>query len=147
MELRTEIEIDASPDAVWAVLADFPAYGDWNPFIPSIRGKLKKGAKLEVEIWPPEGKPMTFKPKVVAVEPGRELRWKGQFFVKGLFDGEHFFLLTEVAPGRTRVAHGEDFSGVLVKMAGPALTKTARGFVAMNQALRQRVLRLEGKSA
>jgi uncharacterized protein YndB with AHSA1/START domain len=37
-ELRAEVEIDADPDSVWAVLMDFAAYPDWNPFIHPIEG-------------------------------------------------------------------------------------------------------------
>lgn len=139
MELRTEIDIDAPPAAVWAVLTDFGAYSQWNPFIPHLAGELRVGAKLEVLLSPPEGTEMTFRPRVLVVEPERELRWKGKFFIPGLFDGEHFFRLTEIAPGRTRLQHGEDFSGVLVKILGKALTNTARGFVYMNQALKKTV--------
>ena len=37
-ELRAEVEIDADPGSVWAVLMDFGAYPDWNPFIHADRG-------------------------------------------------------------------------------------------------------------
>lgn len=138
MELRTEIEIEAPPDRVWDALVDFDAYRDWNPFISSIRGKLEVGARLVVDLSPPESRTVTLRPKLLVVDPGRELRWKGHFFVKGLFDGEHFFKLSPTETG-TRLVQGEDFSGLLVQRMGPALTKTARGFVAMNQALRRRL--------
>jgi len=138
MELRTEIEIDAPPSAVWDILSDFPRYGEWNPFIPHIAGELRVGAKLEVVLAPPGGNEMTFRPKVLVVDPGRELRWRGHLLVPGLFDGEHFFRLSEARPGLTRLAHGEDFKGVLVRLARKALTNTARGFVFMNQALKRR---------
>jgi hypothetical protein len=139
MELRTEIEIDASPAVVWGVLCDFPRYAEWNPFIPQISGELRVGAKLEVVISPPGGREMSFRPRILVVDPEKELRWRGRLFVPGLFDGEHFFCLVGVAQGRTRLAHGEDFTGLLVKLAGRALTNTARGFVFMNQALKRRV--------
>ena len=37
-ELKTTIEINASPAKVWEVLLDFEKYPDWNPFIKNIRG-------------------------------------------------------------------------------------------------------------
>jgi uncharacterized protein YndB with AHSA1/START domain len=46
-ELRTEIEIAAPPERVWAVLADFDSYPEWNPFIRRIRGQPAAGSKLE----------------------------------------------------------------------------------------------------
>ena len=51
-------------------------------------GDLERNARLEVEIEPPGGRRMKFKPKVLAARPGRELRWLGKFLLPGLFDGE-----------------------------------------------------------
>ena len=31
-ELRTEIELDRTPQEVWEVLADLAAYAEWNPW-------------------------------------------------------------------------------------------------------------------
>jgi uncharacterized protein YndB with AHSA1/START domain len=39
-ELRREVELDASPERVWAVVTDFAAYPEWNPFIRLISGEL-----------------------------------------------------------------------------------------------------------
>ncbi len=86
----------------------------WNPFITSISGELKPGAKLSLQVTPP-GKPaMRFRPTVLAVRPQRELRWRGKLLVAGIFDGEHYFMLEPVGERRTRPVHGENFSGVLV---------------------------------
>src|SRR4051812_27984919 len=41
---RTEFEVDASDQQVWAVLVDFESYADWNPALPSIAGELREGA-------------------------------------------------------------------------------------------------------
>ncbi len=139
MELRTEIEIAAPAARVWETLIDFPRYAEWNPFIPEISGELRVGTQLQVVVAPPGGNELKFRPTLLVVDPCHQLRWRGKLFIKGLFDGEHFFQLVEVAPDRTRFVHGEDFSGILVKLLGRALTQTARGFVFMNQALKQRV--------
>jgi hypothetical protein len=139
MELRTEIEIMAPASRVWEALVDFSRYAEWNPFIPEISGELRVGAELRIVVAPPGGNEVRFQPTLLVVEPARELRWRGKLFIKGLFDGEHFMQLIELAPGRTRFIHGENFSGILVKLLGRALTQTARGFVFMNQALKRRV--------
>jgi hypothetical protein len=138
-EISREIEIDSPPDAVWAVLADTGAYSEWNPFIRRLTGDLRAGAKLEVEIAPPGGRAMTFKPTVLAAEPGRELRWLGRLLLPGLFDGEHRFLLEPLGDGRTRFVQSERFSGFLVRPLRRTLAKTALGFEQMNAALKERV--------
>lgn len=143
-ELRHEIEIDARPGDVWRVLAETERYGAWNPFIRSLRGELREGAKLEVEIAPPGGRAMTFEPRVLAASPERELRWLGRLLVPGLLDGEHRFLLEPLADGRTRFVQSERFSGVLARLLGGTLARTRLGFEQMNLALAAEV---EGRRA
>ena len=136
--IEHEIEIDAPPAVVWAQLADTHAYGDWNPFVRRLTGELTDGAKLTVEIAPPGGRAMTFKPTVLAAEEGRELRWLGRFLMPGLFDGEHSFRLEELPAGRTRFTQAERFRGLLVAPARATFEKTRLGFEQMNRALKQR---------
>jgi hypothetical protein len=45
-EIRTEIEIAASATTVWAVLTDFPRYGEWNPFLERVATELVPGAPV-----------------------------------------------------------------------------------------------------
>jgi hypothetical protein len=138
-ELEHAIEIDAPTDDVWQVLAETDRYGEWNPFIRRLQGELREGAKLEVEIAPPGGRSMTFKPTVVAAAPGRELRWLGRLLLPGLFDGEHRFLLEPLPDGRTRFVQSERFSGLLVGVLKGSLEKTRVGFEEMNRALKAEV--------
>jgi len=139
-ELHTEIEIDAGPDAVWRVLTDFASFHEWNPFITSIAGELKEGARLSVRIEPPGGRAMTFKPAVTVVEPARELRWLGQLVIRGIMDGEHIFTIEPVSENRVRFVQHEKFTGILVPLIMPSIAlSTEQGFRAMNEALRIRV--------
>ena len=47
-ELRTEIEIQATPDKVWQVLTSLDKYPEWNPFIHHAIGKAKVGEKVDI---------------------------------------------------------------------------------------------------
>jgi hypothetical protein len=138
-ELRSEIEIDASPERVWAVVTEFAAYPEWNPFIRRISGELREGAKLEVQIQPPGARATTFKPTVRAVETNRELRWLGRLLVPGILDGEHSLLIEPREGGRSRFVQRERFSGFLVGFVKGTLAKTEGGFEQMNGALKARV--------
>jgi hypothetical protein len=132
------IDIDAPADAVWRELADSHAYPDWNPFVTRMEGELEEGARLRVEIEPPGGRSMTFRPTVLAARPGRELRWLGRLLVRGLFDGEHSFEIEPLGPGRSRLTQSERFSGLLVRPFRGGLGRTRAGFEAMNVALKAR---------
>lgn len=137
-EISHEIEIDAPPAAVWSVLADTEAYGEWNPLVRRLDGDLRKGARLEARIEPPGGRGMTFRPTVLAAEPGRELRWLGRLLVPRLFDGEHRFALEPLAGGRTRFVQSERFRGLLVRPLRTTLERTRLGFELMDEALKAR---------
>ncbi|HLJ51460.1 MAG TPA: SRPBCC domain-containing protein, partial [Bryobacteraceae bacterium] len=135
-EVRTDIEIEATPERVWSILLDFPSHPDWNPFVRSIKGVAKVGDRLTVFIQPQGGKGMTFHPAILTVIPNAELRWRGRFFLPGIFDGEHYFQINQIAPRHVRFVQGEKFSGVLVPFAKSRLDGgTKAGFIAMNQAL------------
>jgi hypothetical protein len=133
------VEINAPPARVWSVLMEFAAYGAWNPFIRSIRGEAKVGAKLDVQIHPPKGRPMRFRPVVQRAERDSAFVWKGNLGIPGLFDGEHRFELESIGPGATKFRHGETFSGLLVPLIwGMMAENTRQGFETMNTAIKQR---------
>jgi len=134
-EIKTEIVINASPDKVWAILKDFDNYLNWNPFIKSIKGEVKVGNKITVRIEPPNAKGMTFKPKVLAYETNKELRWIGHLLFSGLFDGEHKFELTDNGNGTTTFRQSEKFKGIFVGLLN--LENTKKGFEAMNENLKE----------
>lgn len=134
--LKTEILIAATPEKIWQVLTNFEGFSNWNPFIKSIKGEQEVGKKLEVNIQPPENKPMTFTPKILVFEPAKELRWIGNGPIPGLFSGEHSFVLEDQKDGNTKVFHQELFKGILVGFMSKMLDNTEIGFEQMNEALK-----------
>lgn len=136
--IQRSIEIDCGPDRVWAVLTEFPAHPDWNPFIREITGEVAVGSHLRVRITPPEARAMTFKPVVTAATPGQQFAWLGSLGMRGIFDGAHSFVLHDLGGGRTRFTQSETFTGLLVPLFGRGLSATAEGFDQMNRALKAR---------
>jgi hypothetical protein len=137
-EIHTSVLIGASRDKVWEVLTDTSGYPSWNPLIRSVEGKLAVGENLSVHIDLPNGPSTTIRPHIVAFIPGKELRWKGQVLIPGIFDGEHSFRLEEDGAA-TRFIHHERFSGFLVgPVTSSMLDNTEEGFRRMNQALKHR---------
>jgi len=141
-ELHAEIEIQASVERVWQLLTDFEKFPEWNPFLRRASGRIAAGAKLKVFMQPSGASGITMRPKVVKVEPPRELRWLGHLLVPGLFDGEHAFIIEALGPGRVRFVQREVFTGILVPLFARMLdASTKRGFLEMNQALKSRAER------
>lgn len=149
-ELRAEVEIGADPDTVWHVLTDLAAYPEWNPFITSIEGDLSVGSRLHVRLQPPEGRGITMKPVVTVSEPGSAFGWLGRLGgIPHLFDGAHRFELHPIDGGRrTRFVQSERFQGILLPLVRRSvLPATLRGFEAMDRALADRAVAMNGFKA
>jgi len=137
-QIETSIVINASRLQVWETLMAFDSYSEWNPFIKSITGNTQENSRLQIAILPKgKNKPMIFKPEVLSNQPLTEFRWKGKLIVKGLFDGEHYFILKDLPDGNTLFIHGEYFTGVLIPLMSSILKSTESSFKQMNEALKK----------
>jgi hypothetical protein len=136
--IHTEIGIMAPAARVWDVLIATEQWPEWNPFA-RLSGRIAPGERVALTITPPGKGAMNFRPTIVKLEPGRELRWLGSLGMRGLFDGEHGLRVVPEDVGRCRLEHFETFTGLLVApllwMVGDA---TRQGFEAMNRALKAR---------
>lgn len=138
-ELVSEIEIRADPGRVWAVLTAFPEYPSWNPFIRQIAGSLAVGGTITAILKPPGTFGMTIHPVLLSVDPGRELRWAGRLTLSGMFEAEHSFEIRHLSDQSSILVQRERFSGLLLPFFELTLKDaTARGFAAMNAALKER---------
>ena len=146
LELRTEIDLDAPAEHVWAVLMDFGRFPEWNPFIRRIEGVAQVGSRLDVLIGASGTRTMRFRPTVKVVVPNRELRWLGRLGLPRLFDGEHIFQIEPLGTTRARFVQRERFRGLFVPLLARSLNRDARrGFEEMNYALRARVAALPAR--
>lgn len=131
----TSIDIAATPEQVWDVLSDFPAYGEWSNF-SRITGAPELGTKLKMRMpgfW--------FTSKVTAATPAQELQWSAKLFTAGLFLGEHNFTLVRQTDGTTHLKNTETFSGALTRPLEGMFAKNRNegGYAVFNQALKRRV--------
>lgn len=135
--IRTAVEIDAPSSQVYAVLADLESYPDWNPYHRKVEGDFVAGADLTVHVKRPDGKEVKVPPHMLRIEEDREITWGGG--IRGIFYGEHRFILTPLGPNKTLLEHDEDFSGVAVGFADLPPDVLAEGYQLMNRALKERV--------
>ncbi|MGB1039418.1 MAG: SRPBCC family protein [Flavobacteriales bacterium] len=134
LELKTQIQINATPDEIWKQLIDFSSYPYWNPFITSIKGTPELGNQLKASI-----NNMKFKPIVLESVPNKKLVWLGKLFIKGLFDGKHSFEIIKQEKGCLFIQK-EEFTGILVPFfKNKLLNETKQGFIKMNELLKNRV--------
>jgi len=137
-EIRTTIDIEAPRKEVWSVLADFPSYPQWNPFI-ILTGQAKARTRVRLKTMPPRRPANTQTADVLTAWEPRHLRIQGVFLAQWLFSGTHIFELAQLEE-RTRLTNREEFAGILapviLALLGPSLPE---GFDAMNRALKARV--------
>jgi hypothetical protein len=138
--IKTETIIKADPDRVWAEMTDFASFPDWNPFVRKAQGRLEPGEQLKIQLRLDHGLPMTFRPRVTVVEPGRELRWLATLGRAGVFDVDRAFQITP-HDGGVMFVMSEECTGWLtpVLFATNLEAQLYRGYDAFNEALRKRV--------
>ena len=138
--IETQIEIDAPPERVWAVIADFARYPEWNPFILEVTGSVYEGASVRYRFEFPRGLRIRAVAKILRFEPGKILLWEAHFLSRKLFNGAHHFEMRPGDKGGTVFLHGELFSGFLSPLAWPLVRLMGpRIYSSLNIALRQRV--------
>jgi hypothetical protein len=137
-EIRKTIDIQASREEVWSVLADFASYPEWNPFI-ILTGQAQVRTRVRLKTMPP-GRPANNQAAdVVTAWAPRHLRIQGVLLAPWLFSGTHIFELAEFEGG-TRFTNREEFSGLLAPLVLALLgSRLPGGFEAMNRALKARV--------
>ena len=137
-EVSTTIEIAATPENVWAVLADLANYPKWHPVYLGVTGQLAAGSTLTITTThPTTGRTMTAKVKVRDRRPG--YRTAVGVELLGVTISKRIFLLSPVAGG-TLLVQTATYRG-LGGGRGRAITKVIGRiqdtFVAINQAIKQ----------
>jgi hypothetical protein len=140
--IDTEIVVDCGLDAAWALLTDYAGYADWNPYMVKIVGTAATGSTLRVTLHStgPLVDTREVDINVLSVAP-TSMRWEGVAGDRTLFHGDHWFVLQEVAPGKTRLHHYEHFTGSQCEAIMAQYGETIHtNFVRFNVAFRDRLV-------
>ena len=124
--------IEASPDAIWAILTDADGYPRWDSGVERVRGRIAAGETITVVSSANPGR--TFPVRVTEFAPERRMVWSGGMPL-GLFRGVRTFSLTPATDGAsTRFTMREEYSGPLQSLIwrsipdlGPSFRQFAAG--------------------
>ena len=100
------MEVPAPPEAVWAVLTDTQAYGDWNPVFIRVDGDYAAGARVKNTVRAPGEETLEIEAVVETVVPAREIRQSGG--MPGLLTFNHQWLLVPENGGTRVIQHDVD---------------------------------------
>jgi hypothetical protein len=137
-EIHTTVVIDTPAFVVWNIIADFPKYPEWNPFILKISGELKINSKLEMEIKLANEKIVHDEFVVLDAETEREIAWGGKNG-GNLFGVEHRLAIQPLAYSRVTFLQTVRFGGDIVSLVARNLQPLlGKQLESMNVALKQR---------
>jgi uncharacterized protein YndB with AHSA1/START domain len=100
--------IQASPDAIWAILTDAPGYQAWDSGVERVEGRIAPGEKIKVVSKANPGR--AFPVKVTEFTPGQRMTWSGGMPF-GLFKGVRTFTLSPQSNGTTTFTMHEQYTG------------------------------------
>jgi hypothetical protein len=146
---EASIEIDAPLEVVWSVMRDTTAYDAWNPFVEHVESVPEPGVgdALLLHVRWADGSTVR-SPERVTVANGPETAPDGTtratlaYAYEGLparlrlIRGTRYQYVEQRPGGPTRYHTVEEFSGPMVRLAGPA--RVAEGFARHAAALKTR---------
>ncbi|KRA30848.1 MULTISPECIES: SRPBCC domain-containing protein [unclassified Nocardioides] len=149
MNPAAEIEIDAPLDVVWSVMTDTARYGEWNPFVERAETSVpaQVGNPIVLHVAWANGKKTRSPERITALDgPTTDASgtttalmsyvYEGLPAKVGLVRGVRHQRLSQRPGGPTSYSTVEEFSGPLVKLAGPG--RVADGFRRHAEGLKKR---------
>jgi uncharacterized protein YndB with AHSA1/START domain len=103
--------IEASPEAIWAILTDAPDYNQWDSGVERVDGRIAPGEKIKVVSKANPGR--DFPVTVTEFAPAQRMTWTGGIPL-GLFKGVRTFELSPQGDGATKFAMREEYTGPLL---------------------------------
>lgn len=122
-------EVHAPADTVWAVLTDFDAYGEWNPFAVRVRCDLRPGAPIRMRVALLPARPMNQTEFVVSVRERRGFAYAMKPVPGGLLRSIRDQNIEDLGGGQCRYTSHFQLDGPLARVVGALLgSHLRRGF-------------------
>ena len=141
------VSIDAPIERVWSVMLDTAAYAEWNPFVERAEcARTEVGEPIVLHVRWANGRTTTSPERISVVEAPHDedgvrratlaYVYEGLPAKLGLVKGVRYQRLSQQPGGPTTYDTVEEFSGPLVKLAGPK--RVEDGFRRHAEALKNR---------
>lgn len=134
LQYNAEIDINATPETIWNILTNAPAYTEWDDNMLKLEGTIQPNEQLT--IYTKLDPNRAFKPTVVEFEPHKRMVWRSGMPL-GLFTGARTFTLTE-QNGSVHFRLQEEFSGLMLPMIKGSIPDLSPVFETFVKALKHR---------
>src|SRR3982074_1516657 len=128
-------DIEATPDAIWAILTDAPNLSNWDSGVERVEGKIAPGETIKVLVKVNPGR--AFPVKVTEFKPNERMVWSGGMPL-GLFKGVRTYTLTPTGNGETSFKMREEYSGPMLGMIWKSIPDLGPAFQEFAQSLKRR---------
>jgi hypothetical protein len=128
--------IEASPEAVWAVLSDGAAWTAWDSGVDAVEGKIATGETIKIRSQAAPGR--AFPVQVTRFEPPAHLRFSGGMPL-GLFRGVRTYEVSAEGDGHARFRMREEYTGPLLPLIWRSMPDLGPSFEQFARGLKQRV--------
>jgi hypothetical protein len=132
------VEIGASAERVWSILADLDHYADWNPFTPKIETDFVVGHPIVLHVSFDGARPRRQVEELRRWAPGDELRWGMSMGPAWFFRAERIQRVEPLGSERCRYVSEDAFAGCFSPIVEALFGgKVQRGFDALGAALKR----------
>jgi hypothetical protein len=126
--------IEATPEQVWAVLIDAPAWPDWDSGVDGVDGTIALGERITIRSKAAPGR--TFPVKVTILHPPKQLQFSGGMPL-GLFRGVRTYDLTST-PAGTGFHMREEYTGPMLGLIWKSIPDLGPSFDTFAHGLKKR---------
>ena len=138
-EIKTEIQISATPEEVWKVLTNINSWKEWNPTILLAEGTSSVNSKLNITINGNGKGDSYYQPIVIESSAPNNFRWRATMMANFIFRNDRVFTL-ESRDGGTYLTHKEEFKGMMVPIICGMLQEFVEGSLnQMNKSLKEKM--------
>lgn len=138
--IKQTSEIATPVEKVWQAITATKYYPQWNSQLAFLGGNLALNEKIHLKLTPQGGNGYEFKPIIIKFTPQKEFAWLAETGFKGIFDGEHHFLLEKLNDRQTLLINYEKYSGLIAPLMKklPMMKNAHQGFILMNEEIKNR---------
>jgi hypothetical protein len=146
LRIEHRIGIQAPAEVIWEVIRDLAAWSEWNPIYPRAAGEIRIGSTLDLVVALPGQPERSLQPVVLDWVPNEQLHWRLSM-MGGFVRTIRYLEIEQLAEESCIVSNGEIFGGLMGPSVGRQVGRSVyRGFLAMNEALKDRAEGLHRKS-
>ena len=112
VKIEHRLGVQTPVDAVWEVIADLPAWNDWNPYYRHIDGELGYRRVLTFEVNLPGEPSRVISPQLETWTPLELIHWR-MSEKRGFLRTTHYLELESLSDQACIFSNGEMFEGYL----------------------------------